>query len=319
MAHLPIDPESLAALVAFQRATETDGPPPSIQERRGALNAIEAEMASSVLVPADVRIEERRVPGPAGAPEVLVRIYRPSVEGPAPGIFAIHGGGMCFGSCDANHGQSVAFCASLGAVVVSVQYRLAPEHPYPAAPEDCYAALTWMAAHTDELGVDPERIAIYGESAGGGLTIATALMARDRGGPKLSYMMAIYPMIDDRNETPSSHEIVGVGLWDRDTNAMGWAAYLGGQPADGYAAPTRCEDLSGLPPTYIDVGTVDLFRDEDLAFASRLVASGVPVEFHLIPGAYHGSETVAPDAALSKRIIARRMEAMGRALHPTRP
>lgn len=121
---------------------------------------------------------------------------------------------MIVGSCDAIHGPALAFCGTLGAVVVSVQYRLAPEHPYPAAPEDCYAALTWTADHADELGIDLTRLAIYGESAGGGLTVATALMARDRGGPKLSFMMAVCPILDDRNDTPSSHEIVDVGMWD---------------------------------------------------------------------------------------------------------
>jgi acetyl esterase/lipase len=210
--------------------------------------------------------------------------------------------------------QAATLADSLSCVVVSVEYRLAPEHPYPAGPRDCYAGLAWMAAHADELGVDPDRIAIYGASAGGGLCIATALMARDRGGPALCFQMPIYPMIDDRNETPSSHLITDVGVWDRAANLEAWAWYLGGKEADGYAAPARCEDLSGLPPTFIDVGTLDLFRDEDLAFAARLVQAGVPPELHLHPGAYHASEGFAPNAALSRRIVATRNDALRRAL-----
>jgi acetyl esterase/lipase len=259
----------------------------------------------------NVRREDRTVPGPAGEPDVPVRIYRPvNATGTLPGIFYIHGGGMILGNVAGEDAVAALICDQVGAVVVSVEYRLAPENPHPAPAEDCYAALSWMAAAAPELGID--RLGVYGASAGGGLTIAVALMARDRGGPALRFMMPIYPMIDDRNETPSSHEIVDIGIWDRSGNIEAWGWYLGGKPADQYAAPSRAEDLAGLPPTFIDVGTVDLFRDEDIAFAQRLMAAGVPTELHIHPGSYHAAETFAADAALSKRIWALRLDALRR-------
>ena len=205
-------------------------------------------------------------------------------------------------------------CAEIGTVVVSVEYRLAPEHPPPAPVEDCYAGLVWTADNAAALGIDPDRLAIYGGSAGGGLTLGTALLARDRQGPALRFIMPIYPMIDDTNTTASSHEIVDVGIWDRAGNVEAWEWYLGGKPADQYAAPTRAADVSGLPSTYIDVGTVDLFRDEDIAFAQRLMQAGLACELHVNPGSYHASETFAPDAALTRRIWAMRIDALRRAL-----
>ncbi|GAA3342217.1 hypothetical protein GCM10020358_36420 [Amorphoplanes nipponensis] len=186
--------------------------------------------------------------------------------------------------------------------------------PHPAPVEDCYAGLVWTAAHAAELGIDPDRLALYGGSAGGGLAIATALIARDRGGPALRFMMPIYPMIDDRNETASSHEITDIGIWDRAGNIEAWDWYLGGKEADQYAAPARAEDLTGLPPAFIDVGAVDLFRDEDIAFAQRLMAAGVPTELHVHPGSYHAAETFAAEAALSRRTWALRTDALRRAL-----
>jgi acetyl esterase/lipase len=206
----------------------------------------------------------------------------------------------------------------MGAVVVSVEYRLAPEHPHPAPVEDCYAGLVWMTENAGELGVDPDRIAIYGGSAGGGLAAGTALLARERGGPKLCFQMLIYPMIDDRNETPSSNEIVDLGVWDKSSNIEGWAAYLGDRvgtdQVDSAAAPARETDLSGLPPAYIDVGELDAFRDEDIAFANRLMHAGVACELHVYPGALHASELFAGEAALGKRVIGWRLDAMRRAL-----
>lgn len=221
---------------------------------------------------------------------------------------------MILGTVDGEDATAAMLCDAVGAVVVSVEYRLAPENPYPAPVEDCYAGLVWTAANSAELGIDANRLAIYGGSAGGGLTIATALLARDRGEPALRFMMPIYPMIDDTNTTTSSYEITDVGIWDRAGNIEAWAWYLGGNPADAYAAPTRAENLAGLPPTYIDVGTVDLFRDEDIAFAQRLMHAGIPCELHIHSGSYHGSEIFAPEAALSKRIVSGRIDALRRAL-----
>ena len=205
-------------------------------------------------------------------------------------------------------------CETIQSIVVSVEYRLAPENPHPAPVQDCYEALVWMSQNATELGFDSDRLAIVGGSAGGGLAIATALMARDQEFPKLCFLMANYAMIDDRNETPSSKEITDVGIWDREANIEAWDWYLGGNPPDEYAAPARATDLSGLPPTFIDVGELDLFRDEDINFATRLSQHGVTTELHVYPGAYHGSESIAPDAELSKQIWINRIEALKRAL-----
>jgi acetyl esterase/lipase len=284
---------------------------PDITARRAALDQLAVELPPNE----NVAIADQAVPGPEGEPEITVRIYRPvNVPGPRPGIYYIHGGGMVLGTAAREDASAARYCEQVGATVVSVEYRLAPEHPHPAPVEDCYAGLVWMARHAEELDIDLNRLAIYGASAGGGLTIATALLARDRGFPAVRFQMPIYPMIDHQNETPSSYEITDVGIWDRSGNIEAWRWYLGEGKADQYAAPVLAEDLTGLPPAYIDVGTVDLFRDEDITFAMRLMAAGVPTELHVWPGAYHGAENFAPDAALSRRILTARMEAMRRAL-----
>ena len=284
-----------------------------IVQRRATVEA----MLSGIEVPdnPDVSKEDRTIPGPAGEPDISVRIYRPvNATGARPGIFFIHGGGMILGTVAGEDPTATLICDQVGAIVVSVEYRLSPETPHPGPVEDCYAGLQWMVKNATELGYDPDRLAVYGASAGGGLTIATALLARDRGGPALKFMMPIYPMIDDTNTTASSEEITDIGIWDRSGNIEAWAWYLGGKPADQYAAPTRAEDLSGLPPAFIDVGTVDLFRDEDIHFAQRLMAAGVPTELHIHPGAYHAAETFAIDAPLAQRIWALRLDALKRAL-----
>jgi acetyl esterase/lipase len=286
---------------------------PDIVQRRAAV----ASMLAAIEVAPNPRVtfEDRTVPGPDGEPDISVRIYRPvESTGQLPGIYFIHGGGMILGDIEGEDAAATKLCDEVGAVVVSVEYRLAPEHPHPAPVEDCYAGLVWTAKNASELGIDADRLAIFGASAGGGLALATALVARDRGGPQVRFLMPIYPMIDDRNQTPSSHEITDIGIWDRAGNIEAWAWYLGGKEADEYAAPSRAEDVSGLPPTFIDVGTVDLFRDEDIAFAQRLMQAGVPTELHVYPGSYHASETFAPDAALSQRIWAVRVDALRRAL-----
>jgi acetyl esterase/lipase len=206
----------------------------------------------------------------------------------------------------------------LGAVVVSVEYRLAPEHPHPAPVEDCYAGLVWTAEHADELGIDPQRLLIYGGSAGGGLSAGTALLARDRGGPPLSHQILLCPMLDDRGITQSSQELDGEGVWDRNANLTGWTALLGadrgGPDVSPYAAPARATDLSGLPPTYLDVGTVETFRDETIEYAARLARAGVSVELHVWAGAFHGFEGFAPQAAVSQDSRAARRGYLRRAL-----
>lgn len=290
---------------------------PDIVERRAFVAGLLAQMTAGLPPNENVVFEDHVAPGPAGAPDVPVRVYRPvQASGIAlPAIFFIHGGGMVIGDLEGEHLTAMMMCEAVNAVVISTGYRKAPEHPHPAQMEDCYAALLWAAANSGTLEFDLGRLAIFGGSAGGNLAIATSMLARDRGGPALCFLMAPYPMIDDRNETPSSHEILDIGIWDRAGNIEAWEWFLGGKPADGYAAPARATDLAGLPPAFVDVGDMDLFRDEDIAFVARLLQAGVPTEFHVYPGAYHASEVFAPQAELSQRIVGNRIAALRRALH----
>ena len=257
-------------------------------------------------LPEGVSSEDHMVPGPEGAPEIMVRLYRPTgLASGGPAFYWIHGGGMVMGSVD----MSDAFCgtqaADLGILVGSVEYRLAPEHPYPAPLEDCYAGLRWFASSAGALGIDSSRIAIGGGSAGGGLAAGLALLVRDRGEIDVCFQLLVYPMIDDRNTTNSSHAITDRRLWNRDANLVGWNAYLSGQAgSEGvspYAAPARATDLAGLAPAYINVGAFDLFLDEDVSYAQALLTAGVPTELHVYPGAFHGSPNSVPDAPVSQR------------------
>lgn len=290
---------------------------PDIAERRAFVRQLLQTMTADIPPNDQVVTEERTIPGAPGDPDVAVRVYTPAQATGTllPGILYIHGGGMIIGDLDGEHLRAEMLCQLTNTVVVSTDYRKAPEHPHPAQVNDCYAALTWMSAHVDELDIDPARIAVYGGSAGGNLAIATTMMSRDKGGPTISFLMAPYPMLDPRNETASSREVTEVGIWDRDGNIEAWGWFLGGQDPDAYAAPATAADLAGLPPTFIDVGEMDLFRDEDIAFVARLLQAGVPTEFHVYPGAYHASEVFAPEAELSQRIWAARISALHRALH----
>jgi acetyl esterase/lipase len=196
------------------------------------------------------------------------------------------------------------YVSASGVPMLSVDYRVAPEHPHPVPVEDSYAGLRWLSDHADELGVDPARIAVMGDSAGGGLAAAVALLARDRSGPVVARQILLYPMLDDRNTTPDP-EIVPFAGWSYDDNATGWGALLGnavgGPEVSAYAAPARATDLSGLPAAYIEVGQLDIFRDEDLEYARRLSLAGVPVEFHLYPGVPHEFDAIAFDSDVAQR------------------
>ena len=282
---------------------------PDIVARRAAMSASRAAVPKADFPNLDVT--EHTYAGPAG--DLTLRLYQPkSAPSKGPGLIYIHGGGMIMGDLDSQDENMREAATSLDMPIASIDYRKAPEHPYPAAPEDCYAGVCWVFEHGAELGMDKDNIGLMGASAGGGLALAVALMLRDRGGPKLKYLLPIYPMIDDRHKTSSSHEVVDLGIWDRAGSLEAWGWYLGDTEPDSYAAPARAEDLSGLPPAYIDVGDLDLFRDEDIVLAQRLSAAGVPVEFHLWTGAYHASELFAPQAALSQRIWATRYAAIQR-------
>ena len=230
--------------------------------------------------------------------------------GTGPGIYHTHGGGMIIGDRWAGVTMFAEWLLRYNAVLVSVEYRLAPEYPDPVPVEDCYAGLLWTAEHADELGIDLDHLLIAGGSAGGGLAAGTALLARDRRGPELCAQMLMYPMLDDRDATVSTRQIDGVGVWDRGSNLTGWNALLGDRRGTDnvsiYAAPSRATDLSGLPPAFIDCGSSEVFRDEDVAYASTIWASGGQAELHVWPGGFHGFEGMAPQATLSQAMVATR-------------
>ncbi len=257
--------------------------------------------------------------GPAGAPAVpLVACLPAQATAPTPCLYYIHGGGMMFGDSRSEVPGMLDHAERLGAAVVSVEYRLAPETPHPGPVEDCYAGLAWTVAHAAELNIDPARVIVSGNSAGGGLSAAVALLARDRGGPALLGQLLMCPMLDDRNDTPSAYQMAGIGIWDRDANEVGWTALLGaargGPGVSPYAAPARATDLSGLPPAFIDVGSAETFRDEDVGYATRIWQAGGSAELHVWPGGCHSFTGVVPQAALSRDALAARLNWLRRLL-----
>ncbi|MFL0711888.1 MAG: alpha/beta hydrolase [Microcella pacifica] len=252
---------------------------------------------------------------------VTVRVHRPAATDARtrrPAILHLHGGGLIIGSATQGDPLCRRVADELGVVAASVDYRMPPEHPYPTPLEDCYAALRWLAAQPD---VDPARIAVIGESAGGGLAASLGLLARDRGEVALAGQVLAYPMLDDRTDESAAAHPRMLRLWNGPSNRLGWGMYLGAgtagpaaTPLDAaaleLAVPARRADLSGLPPTWIGVGTWDLFHDEDLEFARRLTEAGVTCELHVIPGAYHGFDAAEPKAAVSRDFVARQVEAL---------
>lgn len=254
--------------------------------------------------------EQRTVPGFEGA-ALNASVFRsPPQDAPGPGILYLHGGGMVFGNRFGGVGAYLPYIASHGAVVITIDYRLAPEHPDPAPVEDCFASARWIAQHADELGIDPGRIIVAGQSAGAGLAAGVCLLARDRDEPAIAAQVLVSPMLDDRNDTGSAHQIDGRGVWDRTSNATGWSALLGdrrgGDAVTDAAAPGRAIDLGGLPPAFLSVGSAEVFRDETVAYASRMWAGGGDAEMHVWPGGFHGFENFAPQAALSRAAAAAR-------------
>ncbi|MFK4851321.1 alpha/beta hydrolase [Microbacterium sp. ZW T6_19] len=250
------------------------------------------------------------IPGHDAGDIVVSVIEKDGRTGTGPGFFHTHGGGMILGNRWLGVTGFLDWAERFNGVIVTVEYRLAPEFPDPYPVEDCYAALEWTAEHTDDLGIDPSRILIGGGSAGGGLAAGTALLARDRSGPGLIGQLLIYPMLDDRDETVSTRQIDGVGVWDRGSNMTGWTALLGErrgkEDVSIYAAPARATDLSGLPPAFIDCGSAEVFRDEDVAYASKLWEAGVQAELHVWAGGFHAFDGFAPHAAVSQAMLAAR-------------
>jgi acetyl esterase/lipase len=284
-----VDPELAPLLDLIPPLSLSDDTLPAI---RGFLAEMSVPPSKYV---GSVDTSEQLVLGPVGAPDVRVVVSRPThpLANGLPAVLWIHGGGYVFGRPEQNHALAEDLVAELGCVVVAVAYRLAPETPFPGPVEDCYAALQWIHSHAVELGVDADRVAVAGESAGGGLAAAVCLLARDRGGPAICHSLLIYPMLDDRTaveDQPNPH--TGQFVWTRADNAYGWASLLGAPPGgeqiSQYAAPARATNLTGLPPTIVTVGTLDLFSDECLDFARRLMRAGVATELHVYAGAFHG-------------------------------
>lgn len=263
---------------------------------------------------------EVTVPGPAGAAAVALTILRPrtGTAPGAPGIYGIHGGGMVLGDRAFGVAGLVDDVLRFGAVAASVEYRLAPEHPAPAAAEDCYAGLVWFAEHAGQLGIDPARIVVGGFSAGGGLSAAVALLARDRDGPDLAGQLLESPMLDDRDITVSSLQCDGLGPWERHNNIAAWDAVLGIERGTAtvspYAAPARASDLSGLPPAFVTAGSAEVFRDESAAYASGIWAAGGQAELHVYSGGYHGFSGFSPQAEVSGAAVADRQSWLHRVL-----
>jgi acetyl esterase len=298
-----IDPE-LAAFMEMMPVIDLGDPVAA----RAEFEALLVQILRDLPEAETLEIEDRTVPGWDGDPGVPVRVYRPKATMASgersPGVVMIHGGGFIIGSVDSEHAGAVLMAADSGAVVVSVDYRLAPEHPYPAGLHDCYTTLRYLHAEAEALGVDPARVALVGASAGGGLAAATALLARDLGGPPVCFQMLQIPELDDRLETPSMRTFVDSPVWNRRLAEKSWQYYLGelygSRDVPALAAPARTMDFSGLPPAYISTAENDPLRDEGIAYALGLLRAGVSVELHQFPGTFHGSAMVTT-AAVSRR------------------
>jgi acetyl esterase/lipase len=307
------DPELAPILAVVPPLDITD-----VHAARAGMADMRAGLPPFVL-PDSLTLEKRTVAGPAGDPDIEVTIIAPKSRGAAavPGLVWIHGGGFVLGDVAGDLVTPSEFADELGIVVVSVEYRLAPEHPFPAPVEDCFAGLQWTAAHADELGIDLSRLAIGGLSAGGGLAAAVALMSRDRGGPALCFQLLDIPELDDRLETVSMVAYTDSPVWHRPNAILSWQMYLGpdhrGETSP-YAAPARASDLSGLPPAYVVTCEFDPLRDEGIEYAQRLIQAGVPTELHLYPGTFHGSSGIGVGTAISTRMNRERLDAVGRAL-----
>ena len=289
-----IDPEIASALAALGVRFDTlsDATLPRIRERR-----------AQTPLPAVSDLVQRRDHAVPARPPVSVRVHRPvAAQGPRPCIYWMHGGGLVLGTNLADDARFDAWCPALDCMAASVEYSLAPEAKYPAPLEDCYAGLAWLHANAEALGIDARRIGIGGASAGAGLAAGLVLLARDRGELPVAFQALIYPMIDDRQVTVSSRW--NDPVWPPQANRYGWDSYLGelrGDAVPCYAAAARATDLRGLPPTFISVGALDGFADEDIDYATRLRHAGVPVELHVYAGAPHGFDSLTPGTAIARR------------------
>ncbi|MDB5737361.1 MAG: Esterase/lipase/thioesterase [Sphingomonas bacterium] len=310
----PVDSELLPALALF---------PPLLLDME-TLPALRAALSDALMaIPAaesqPVAFSERFVPGPEGAPPVRVLEYRPiDAAGPLPVVLHIHPGGYVIGTPEMMDAANREIAAQLDCAVYSVDYRLAPETRYPGAVEDCYAVLAWLHQQAQALGLDPERIGVKGESAGGGLAAALALLVRDRGKLALAFQHLHYPMLDDRTTAGSTSPWASELVWSPEQNAFGWSALLGDARGGGdvapYAAAARATDMAGLPRTFLSLGALDVLAEEGMDFARRLLRADVPLELHVFPGAFHGFD-VASDARIGAAAKQASRDALRRTLH----
>lgn len=317
----PFDLELAAALEEAEGLMGPGLAPEDIAAARRGSAAVELLAGLDLTGDGAFEVTERTVPGPGDAPGVPLLICRPTAPATGTGrplLYHVHGGGMVLGTNRLGMNTALDWAQELQAAVVSVEYRLAPEHPHPAPVDDVHAGLLWTAEHARDLGCDPGRIVLVGASAGGGLAAALALLLRDGGGPRPMGQMLMSPMLDDRDDTPSAHQMAGIGVWDRTANATAWGALLGdrrgGPDVPPYAAPARAADLSGLPPAFLDVGSAETFRDEVVSYASRIWQGGGVAELHVWPGGFHGFDGIAPRAALSRAAQAARVDWLRRLL-----
>lgn len=312
-----VDREIAPLIDLFPRVELDSAPIADIRAKAAETYAI---LPPPVIVP-----EEFVIPSVHGGPDIAVYLFRPeTIRHDAGAILHIHGGGMVMGSVKLMQAGPAMLAATAGVPVASVEYRLAPEHPFPAPQQDCHSALTWLAAQAGSFGFDPSHIIVAGESAGGGLAAALAIMARDLGGPAIAGQLLTYPMLDHRtgsDDCPYANPVTGEFIWTRAANRFGWAALKGGYELNddrrGWFSPSLANDLSNLPPAYIATGSLDLFFDENLDYARRLVAAGVPVDLHSYAGAIHAFNAI-PDAALSQRFNGGLLAAAGQMTQPKR-
>ncbi|HTJ69180.1 MAG TPA: alpha/beta hydrolase [Actinospica sp.] len=318
---VPLDAEIQVAYDAF---LEED--PELVPMSAELLLEIRADVAAGVAAVGDLSqggrftVSEPSVPGLLDSdPEIPLLICTPvGVPASRPVFYYIHGGGFFCNDHRIGIDQQFETAELLGATLVSVGYRLAPENPYPAQINDVYAGLLWIVEHADELGIDPERIIAVGPSAGGALSAALALTVRDKGGPRLLGQLLMCPMLDDRNDSASALQMDGIEFWDRSRNKFGWTSLLGdlwgGADVPQYAAPARATDLTGLPPAFLDVGSAEGLRDEIVDYASRIWAAGGRAELHVWPGGIHAFDREVPEARISQDAIAARRNWLARLL-----
>jgi acetyl esterase/lipase len=311
---LELDPQIAAALAPLleQAGDMTPAPAGDVAARRAALDPFLIVTNQLEDAPTDVTITDREMSSADGG-TVLLRWYRKDGSEPGSAVVYFHGGGMILGSVGAWDGPVSRIVSRSGVPFLSVEYRLAPEHPFPAAVEDGYAALTWLHKHSSDLGVDPARIAVMGNSAGGGLAAGVSILSRDRNGPAVAQQLLIFPMLDDRNTVPDAH-VAPYAAWSYDDNVTGWQALLGDRAGSddvpAFAAPARLTDANGLPPAYIEAGQLDIFRDENLRYAITLSQGGVPVELSLTPGAPHEFDVIAYSSDAAHRLLADRVRVL---------